>query len=243
MKIVNSHSHLFEIKNYEIPSYLLPVIVGYSHSSNKKAVKIATENDYPFVLGIAPQTAIRGNISELDDWVAFIEESKPNAIGEIGLDYKWAQTMKDVEIERVVFKKLIDLAKKMKLPLVIHSRNNPNKNDVPKDAIQEIIKKLGDLKFVMHFYSGNDTQAKEIIELGGYISVTHLHSKERRKVINTVPIDRLLVESDSPYVGRTPETIKEAIAYIAEIKELDYNEVAVKTAENAARFFNFRLNL
>jgi TatD DNase family protein len=94
---------------------------------------------------------------------------------------------------------------------------------------------------LMHFYSGSAEYAERIVDDGGYISVVHLHSKERRKVINTVPLDRLLVESDSPYVGRTPDVVREAVAYIAEVKEIPAEDVARKTTENAMRFFGFEV--
>ncbi|MBU0532073.1 TatD family hydrolase [Candidatus Micrarchaeota archaeon] len=230
---------MFEIKKYEISSDITPVVAGYSPSSNKKAVELARSKGYPFTLGIAPQTAIKDDISKLDDWTKFIENNEPNAIGEVGLDYKWAQTMEDVEKQRKVFKRMIELSDKMKLPLVIHSRNNPVENKVPKNAIDEIIQTLKGKKILMHFFSGTEEQAVEIVKNGGYISVTHLHSKERRKVINNIRLDRLVLESDSPYVGKTPETIRDAVTYIAEIKGIDAEEVAAKTTENAKRFFRF----
>jgi len=241
MRLVDSHCHLYDIKKYTISPDILPVVVGYSHSSNKKAVEISKKNDYPFVIGIAPQTAIKSDLSKLDEWIGFIRENKPNAIGEVGLDYKWARTVEDVEKEKSVFERMVELAKDMDLPLVIHSRNNPLDNEVPKDAVEDIIGMVGGMRLVMHLYTGSEEQAKRIVAKGGYISVIHLHSKERRKVINSVPIDRLLVESDSPYVGRTPEAVRDAVAYISEVKGLDFEEVAAKTSENAARFFGFSL--
>ncbi len=91
----------------------------------------------------------------------------------------------------------------------------------------------------MHFYSGNAEQAERIVAAGGYISVTHMRSKERRKVINTVPLDRLMAETDSPFVGRTPEAVKEAVSYIAEVKGIDAKAAEEATAANAKRFFRF----
>jgi len=237
---VDSHAHLFDMKKgYVLPPDILPVVAGYSHSSNMKAAALAKEKNYPFVLGIAPQTAIKSGIGILDESVEFIREARPNAIGEVGLDYKWAQTRADVGKENVVFARMIALAKEMRLPLVIHSRNNPADNEVPKDAVEDILKMAAGMQLLMHFFSGSAEQAERIVGLGGYISMTSLRSKEKRKVINNVALDRLMVESDCPYIGRTPESVREAVAYIAEVKGLEIEEVADATARNARKFFRF----
>ncbi|MFH1785949.1 MAG: TatD family hydrolase [Candidatus Micrarchaeota archaeon] len=242
MKLVDSHTHLFEMKkDYVLPPDIYPVVAGYSHGANKKVVDFAKEHNYPFILGIAPQSTVKEGITKVDEWVEFIRNNKPNAIGEVGLDYKWAQTNEHVENEKIVFQKMIDLAKEFDLPLVIHSRNNPNENNLPKNAVDDIISMTTEMRVLMHFYCGSEEQAKKIVDSGGYISITHLRSKERRKVINIVPLNRLLVESDSPYVGRTPEVIREAIAYIAEVKNIETVKVANATSENAMKFFNFSM--
>ncbi len=238
MVLIDCHCHLFEMKNYRLPPDIRVVVVGYSPSSNIKAAELGRQG-HPFVLGIAPQTAIRQDLSKLDEWTAFIRQSRPNAIGEVGLDYKWAESMEDVEKQKMVFRAMIVLARSMSLPLVIHSRNNPNDNEVPRNAVDDILPMISGCSFLMHFYSGNREQAKQITAMGGYISVTQLHSKERRKVIEDVPLERLMVESDAPYVGRTPETIREAIGYISEIKSIPQKEVAEQTAKNAMEFFKF----
>lgn len=242
--LVDAHCHIFDMKGYSLPPDILPVVVGYSHSSNKKAAGTAKKQGHPFVLGIAPQTAIREDLAGLDGWVKFIKEQKPNAIGEVGLDYKWAQGKADVDKEKTVFARMMALAREMNLPLVIHSRNNPepgNKEGVPENAIEDILPSLAGMRFVMHFYSGDAEQARRIVGMGGYISVTHLRSKEKREIINNVPLDRLLVESDAPFIGRTPESIRDAVAYIAEVKGLETESVGKRTAQNAAGFFGFRM--
>lgn len=244
MRLVDTHAHLFDIKGYELPEDIHAVVVGYSHSSNRKAAELAEKGGYPYALGIAPQTAIKHGTEELGEWEAFIRSKKPNAIGEVGLDYKWAQGAGHVEAEKAVFERMIGLSDEMKIPLVIHSRNNPKPdagNGVPEDAIEDIIRMVGGRRVLMHFYSGSEEQANRIVDAGGYISIVHMRSKERRKVINSVPLDRLVVESDSPYVGRTPETVREAAAYIAEVKGISVEEVAQATTENACRFFGFRI--
>ncbi|MEW6036284.1 MAG: TatD family hydrolase [Candidatus Micrarchaeota archaeon] len=242
MTLIDSHCHLFDMKKgYALPPDIYPVVVGYSHSSNRKAVETARAGGYPFVLGIAPQTTVKEGVSKLEEWVSFIRESRPNAIGEVGLDYKWATTKAHVDGEVLVFSRMIGLAREMGLPIVIHSRNNPADNEVPKDAVEDIIRLTRGMRLLMHFYSGSEEQARRIVDGGGYISVAHMRSKERRKVINSVPLDRLLVESDSPYVGRTPESIREAAAYIAEVKGIGAAEVAAATSRNAMEFFGFSI--
>jgi TatD DNase family protein len=245
--LVDSHCHLFDMKGYSLPRDLAAVVVGYSPGSNAKAAEWGKKG-FPTVMGIAPQTAIkRDDLAELCSWMDFIRQNRPNAIGEVGLDYKWAGDAAQVEKERGVFRAMIDLADEMKLPLVIHSRNRPDAGahgsgeGVPKDAIAEILGMVEGRRFVMHFYSGDEAQARRIVDMGGFISVTHMRSKERRKVINTVPLDRLMVESDAPYVGKTPESIREAIAYVAEVKGLSAEDAGRQTAENAAGFFGFSL--
>ncbi len=242
MRFVDSHTHIYDMKRgYALPDDIYPVVVGYSHGSNRKALAAAREHGYPLVLGIAPQTTIKEGAGGLDAWMRFIRESRPNAIGEVGLDYKWARTPAQVECEKTVFGSMIALAREMGLPLVIHSRDNPDENGLPRDAIADILPMLGGMRFLMHFYSGSAEQAERIVSMGGLISVSHMRSKERRKVINTVPLDRLLIESDSPYVGRTPESVREAAAYVAEVRGIGVEEVAEATARNAMRFFGFRM--
>lgn len=238
MILVDTHCHLFDLpKDYRLPENTFPVVVGYNNSSNKKVMNYLGK--YPIAIGIAPQTSIKEDYSKVDDWCKFVEENahKANAIGEIGLDYKWAENEEHVKNERELFERMLKIAKKYNKPIVIHSRNNPNENSVPKNAIDEILGKISGFKFLMHFYSGNAVQAKKILEMGGYISISHLRSKDRRKVIEICPLERMVVESDCPYIGKTPQVIWEAAQYIAEVKGIPIEEVCKKTTENAFEFF------
>lgn len=244
--LVDAHAHTYDLKKgYVMPDDIIPVVVGYSHGSNRKAVADARAHGWPFALGIAPQTAIREDISKLEEWAAFIREARPNAIGEVGLDYKWAKDAADVGKERAVFSRMVALAREMGIPLVIHSRDRPEadagKQGVPENAVDDVIQALLGFggPFVMHFYSGTAEQAERIVGMGGYISMTHMRSKERRKVINTVPLDRLMSETDSPFVGRNPESVREAVSYIAEAKGISESAAGDATAQNARRFFRF----
>ena len=247
MMLVDSHCHLHEVASWkcrghmqkhaeESPAHegqwnVLPVSVGYSQGSNKKCAELAKRLEIPFVLGIAPQTAIKEDISKLDEWISFIRENSPNAIGEIGLDYHWAENELHVRREEAVFTRMLDLAQEMRLPIVVHSR------EASHDVLDMLELRRFDLPLMMHFFSGSVSEAKRAIDMGGLISITPLHSKSRRQVIKEVELDYLLVETDAPYVVRTPEEVIKSVEYICEAKELGVEEVAEATASNAKRFF------
>ena len=235
MQLVDSHCHLDRIRGYSPPPGLIPVTVGYSHASNQKAAEIAKSLSIPFVLGIAPQTAIKEDISKLDEWIAFIRQNKPNAIGEIGLDYHWAKDEHDIEKEKIVFNRMLDLAQEMRLPLVIHARQ------ATSDVLDFLELRGFDMPFMLHFFSGTLHEAERAVSMGGYISITPLHSKTRREAIKAIGLDRLLVETDSPYIARKPEDVIGAVEYISEVKDINWEEVAEKTAENAKRFFGIKV--
>ncbi len=233
--LIDAHCHLDSIKDYKPNNTVLPVTVGYSHSSNIKTLEIAKSLKIPFVLGISPQAAQKEGIHKLDEWVEWIKNTnpKPNAIGEIGLDYHWAKNEENKKRQHIVFNKMLDLAEEMKLPIVIHAR----------ETISEVLDIIEKRNFahgiMMHFFSGNEEEAKRAVGLDGYISITPLHSKQRRKVINSIELEYLLVETDAPAIVRLPEDVKESVEYISEVKELGFDIVAKQTAKNAKKFFGF----
>lgn len=234
--LVDSHCHLQEIKNYTIKD-VLPVVCGYSHASNMKAVEIAKRLFLPFSLGIAPQSVINiDSLEHLDEWIEYIRLQKPNAIGECGLDYYRAKEKKEIEREQITFYRMVELADEMNLPLVIHARK------ATQDVIDTLTLKNFSGRTMFHFFSGKLKEAEWAVANNGLISITPLHSKERREVIKNIPLENLLVETDAPYVGRTPEDVRSAIEYIAEVKNIDFNIVAKQTAKNAQKFFNFMLD-
>lgn len=233
--LVDAHSHVQDIKGFSPDKAVLPVVCGYSNSSNIKATELAKRFSLPFVLGIAPQTILKENQPNLEKWIDFIKKSNPNAIGEIGLDYHWAKNKEDIEKEKRVFNEMLTLADSLRLPIVIHSRKAIG-------DIFQIIKERDFSKPIMfHFYSGNIEEAKKAISLGGLISFTPLHSKERRSIINTIALEHILVETDAPFVCRHPSEVADAVNYISEVKKLDYDIVANQTTKNAMNFF--RINL
>jgi len=232
--LVDAHCHLMDMKDYKPSKDVIPIAASYSHNKNVKNVEIAKKFKVPFTLGIAPQSVIGDrDLTPLDEWIDFIRQNRPNAVGEIGLDYHWAKGEEDIKKEELVFKKMLDLAEELELPVVIHSRK------ATQDVIDTFEMRNFELPVMMHFFSGNVSEAKWFAERGNFISITPMHSKSRKEVIKEIPLENLLVETDAPYVVRTPEHVKESVEYIAEVKGLDFDRVAEQTTKNARSLFKF----
>lgn len=230
---VDAHCHMDRMKDFSFMKEVLPVTIGYEHKSNLAASEIAEKYKVPFALGIAPQTAVMHGLADLDKWCDFILSKRPNAIGEVGLDFHWAKTEKHKDDETALFSRMLEIAGNMKLPLVIHSR----------DADKEVMDMIEDAGhrhgFMMHFFSGSVASAERAVAMGGHISVPPLPSKSRADVIKKVPMENLLAETDSPYVARSPLDVRKSIQFIADTKQTDFNVAVENTAMNARTFFRF----
>lgn len=237
-RLVDSHCHLDSFKEHQLahlPTEILPVTAGYSHKSNRKNAEIAQRLRVPFSLGIAPQTAVFDGIDSLVEWESFIRSASPNAIGEIGLDFHWGKEEKHLADEKELFSRMLSLAESMGLPIVLHTRK----------AEKEVLDSLDSFgwkrPFMMHFFSGDAELAVRAVQMGGIISIPPLHSKDRRKTIEAVPLEKLVAETDAPYITRGIEGVREAITYISEVKGIPFEEAASATARNSATFFKFEI--
>ena len=185
-----------------------------------------------------------------DEDLKWIEElsahEKIVAIGEMGLDYHWDKSPKDVQKE--VFKKQIELAKRVKLPIVIHNR------EATRDTIN-ILKEMHaeEVSGIMHaFANATEAELKEVLDLGFYVSlggpVTFKNAKVPKEVAIQVPLDRLLVETDAPYLTphpyrgkrNEPMHVKLVAEEIARLRDMTYEEIAGHTTENAKRIYNIK---
>ncbi|WP_336990690.1 TatD family hydrolase [Bacillus infantis] len=219
------------------------VVVGFDRPTITKAMELAEAYDFIFAcVGWHPVDAI----DMTDEDLAWIEElaahPKVVAIGEMGLDYHWDKSPKDVQKD--VFRRQIRLAKKVKLPIVIHNR------DATADVV-EILREegAGEVGGIMHCYSGSVEVAKECLEMNFYISlggpVTFKNAKKPKEVAEAVPLEKLLIETDCPYLAphpyrgkrNEPAYVKLVAEQIAELKGLAFKEVAEATTENAKRLF------
>jgi len=167
------------------------------------------------------------------------ENPKMLAVGEIGLDYHYDGYDRDLQMR--FFRQQLELAKKLDLPAILHCR----------DATEDMLKILREYrpKGVMHCFSGSVETAREVLELGLYIGITGVvtfsNARKVAEVVERVPIDRLLIETDCPYMAPHPfrgkrcdsSMLTYSIEKIAEIKNLPPQEIADATCENGVRLF------
>ena len=222
------------------------VIVNSSVSPDDTRASIRLAEKYPNIFanaGIHPEDCQKiGDIdSALADVEALASHKKVVAIGEIGLDYYHEPF--DKEFQQEVFKKQLQLARKLNMPVVIHDR------DAHGD-VDTILKDYPDVSAVLHSYSGSAEWARELVKAGRYISfsgvVTFKNARKTVEVAEIIPLDRILLETDAPYLAPTPlrgttnnsQNIIYTAAKLAEIKNTTTEEILKITFENACRFYN-----
>lgn len=219
------------------PAHILHITSGYSHESNLKNARIAEGNENIYLCaGIAPQEAMKHKDVKimLGEWEEAIAKlPKLVAIGEIGLDYHWAKTEEERFLQHECFISQLVLAERLSLPVVVHSRD-------AEEKCLEILSNFN-LPFMMHCYSGSAQTAAAAAATGrGIISVPPMHNKERKKCIRDLPLEKLMVESDAPYIGKTSEDTMESIKMIAEIKQVGEEAVREQTLKNTVFFFQIK---
>jgi len=252
--LFDSHSHVDSKKfdgdreavierarNNDISYILNP---GADYESSVAAVKLAETHDFMYAaVGIHPHDA-----SSMDDMMLSLIKSmarkkKVVAIGEIGLDYHYDFSPRDVQ--QHWFREQLKMAKALKMPVIIHDREANN------DCL-EILKAVGSFEtgVLMHCYSGSKELARQYVKLGAYISiagpVTFKNARKTVEVVSEVPLDRLMIETDAPYLTpvpfrgkrNEPMHVRHVAEKIAEIRGISFEEVAKQTLENAKRFFS-----
>lgn len=250
--MIDAHSHLFEdefkedldscINRCKDNNVKKIILVGFSHDTNIKAQKLSKEYDifYPSA-GLHPSEATINYKDDFNKLVEFINNNKIYAIGECGLDYHW--TKDNILEQHELFKLQCELAIKLDLPIIVHSR------DASLDTFNIIKSFNGKLKGVMHCYSGSLEMAMEYIKLGFYISlggpVTFKNAVEPKKVAKEIPIERLLIETDSPYLAPTPyrgkrnesSYVKIVLEEISKLRDISVKELDRITTINSEKLF------
>lgn len=249
--IIDTHAHYDDLSFEEDRKEVLDQIkengvtgvlnCASNYESIEKTNKLTLENDFIYgALGIHPGNADEFNNNVENEIINIINRNnKIIAIGEIGLDYYWDENpSKEIQIE--VFKKQMKLAENLGLPVIIHDR------DAHKDTL-DIIKEFPKVNGIVHCFSGSTEFALECIKLGYYIGiggvVTFKNAKKLVEVVRNIPLDKIVVETDCPYMAPEPNRGKrnksDYIAYIiekiAEIKEIEPKEVNSAVNDNFRR--------
>ena len=258
MEFFDSHSHYNDEKFDDDREQVIKdtynegttkfVCAGYNIQSSIASLEMAKKYDFIYsICGISPndipqsEQELWKNIEEITKIVVENKGKKLVAIGEIGLDYYWNKENKD--LQKQAFIKQIEIANKLELPIVIHSR------DASVDTIEIIRTHEVHKKGIFHCCQLNQEMIRQAIELGYYISfagpITFKNAKNAEDCVKIVPMDRILIETDSPYLSPEPNrgkrndsrNVKYVAQKIAEIKGLLLEDVAKITYENAMRIF------
>ena len=264
MEFFDSHAHYNDEKfNYDREELIKNIYdsgitklinAGYSLKSSIYALEIAKKYDWIYTIsGISPndipekRETLNNQLKELVDFVEMERQSnKILAIGEIGLDYYWEKDDEKRNIQKEVFIKQIKIANSFNIPIVIHTR------DAVMDTLEILKTNEVERKGVFHCCPLNRELVKEALKLGYYISfagpITFKNSKNANEIIEMVPLDRILIETDSPYLSPEPNRGKRNdsrnVKYIAEkvanVKHKSLEEIAKVTYENTCRIFNVK---
>jgi len=253
--LIDSHAHLDDrrfnkdrdqlIKNLEKDGIELVVNIGSNLQTSEDSVKLAEEYDPIYaVVGVHPHDA-----AEYDDKVeARLRElaghKKVVAIGEIGLDYYRNLSPKETQID--VFKRQLELARELDMPIVIHSRDA---SQAVFDILRDFKTKNPQMDILIHCYSDSVELMREYIKLGCYIALggttTFKNSRVPKEVAKQVPLERLVLETDSPYLTpepmrgkrNEPKYVDYVAQQIADLRDITKEEVALQTSFNTRKFY------
>ena len=247
--IIDSHCHLdFPKFNRDREETILRareagvigmVNSGISLKGNRISLELAEKHeDIHAALGLSPDIGREGADKEITAILAQIEANAGKAvgIGEAGMDFQDCKTNEERERQTTAFKKVIELAKALDKPLIVHARL----------AEAEVLKLVRGVDTVIyHCYSGPVETMREIVDMGYYISLATLvcFSEHHQTLAEAVPLENLLLETDSPFLsprkGRNePAFISDSVPVVAQLKDMDPAEIAKSATKNARRAFN-----
>ena len=257
MKLIDSHCHLNDPKLYQIVDEVIikaisqgvqqMFVTGYDEQSSQVAIELADRYAGLYaIVGIHPSEVSEDINARLETIAKLAKHPKVIAIGETGLDYYWHKDAHHHELQSQYFVAQIQLANRLKLPIVVHSR------DAIMATLQLLKEHTPQYHGVMHCYSGSAELVPEFVKLGLYISiggpVTFTNAKTPKEVVMSVPFDRLLIETDSPYLAPHPHRGKQnepallplVAQAIAKLKNVSYESVCETTTANAVRLFHVK---
>lgn len=252
--LVDTHCHIFSEYYDDIESVIQKsknagvgaiIVNGVDRKSNEEILKLIRKYDVVYgALGIQPEEVSNCNDDDLDFIEKHINDDKIVALGEVGLDYHYEC---DKELQKKVFLKQLEIAKKYNKPVIVHSR----------DCINETYNILKDynLKGIMHCYSGSVEMAKKFNEIGFLLGIggiaTFKNAVKIVEVIKNIDLEYILVETDSPYLSpepyrgkrNEPQNVQIIVDKISDIKELERDLVCETLVSNVNRLFDKQIEL
>jgi len=255
--LVDTHVHLNSNKyNDNLPEVIqraldnsveTMIVVGYDKETNKLAIELAEKYSFIYAtVGFHPTDARHIKPGDYELLIKQLNHERVVGIGECGLDFYWDKEFIEEQIE--AFKRQIELSLQYNKPLIIHMRD-------ATEATYNVLSEYKNLKGIMHCYSGSPEMATKFLDLGLHISlggpVTFKNGHKPKKVAEMVPIDRLLIETDAPYLsphpfrGKTNEPcrVKLVAEEIAKIRNISYDVVSKETTKNAYKLFDIKERL
>ena len=251
--LIDTHAHLVDeafdrdrkevIERARAGGVVQIVNVGYDLDSSRRAVALAREYDFIYTaVGVHPHDAARVSAGYLDELGTLARNQKVVAIGETGLDYYRNHSPRPEQ--RQVFREQLALARELELPVIIHDRD-------AHGEVLEIFRQDGSGRAggVLHCFSGSWEMARECLRMGFYISfagvVTYPKSTHLQSIAVNLPAERLLVETDCPYLSPEPRRgernepayVRYALERIAGLRGMPVAELALLTTQNARRLF------
>ena len=214
---------------------------GCDAPSSRRALELAER--FPFVyaaVGLHPEELDKYSPESFEEICSMARHPRCVAIGEIGLDYYWDASHK--EEQKALFRRQIELALELDKPVIVHDR------EAHGDCL-DIVRDYPGLRGVFHCYSGSAEMAKELLKLGWYLGfdgpVTYKNARKALEVLELCPMDRMLMETDSPYLSPVPmrgkrndsSNLKYVAEKIAQVKGISPEQAAAITLENGCRLF------
>ncbi len=250
--LIDTHAHLNDerykdnleeiIKQAREEDLRILINPGVDLATSISSVELAEKYEFIYAaVGYHPHEAKDATEETWRQIESLTFHNKVVAIGEIGLDYYYEHSPKEVQID--VFERQIELAKKIELPIIVHSR------EAHQDTYDLLNKSKDRLSAVLHSYSGSWEMAKRYLDLGFYISfsgpITFKNAQKLPEIATQIPLDRILIETDSPYLtpvpyrGKTnnPTYVKYVAAEICRLRNMDIEKFIENVKENTMRVF------
>jgi TatD DNase family protein len=251
--LIDSHAHL-DMEDFDADRDLVInrarlggvariVTIGIDLASSRKAIEIAKKYDFVYAtVGCHPHNANEADVRDLEKLRALTSEPKVVAWGEIGLDFFRRHSPPDKQVK--AFERQLDIAFEQDLPVIIHDR------DAHTDLLSILKNRKRLYRGVIHCFSGNYDLAMALIEMGFCISfpgtVTYKNAADTQTAASRIPLERLLVETDCPYLTPVPFRgkrneplyVKHTAEKIAQLRQMELDQLADATSANTIRLFN-----